>query len=99
MISNDMLQTVLDSEGMSGLIFLGIWQLLSWGLKTIQSSIDMVNQLQRERADQLEKKLDACEKKHEEVNAQIWQLREDNGLLKGKVDALERINQAAYHPV
>jgi hypothetical protein len=42
------------------------------------------------------KKLEACEKKHDEANAQIGHLREDCGLLKGRVQALEMITDLNY---
>jgi hypothetical protein len=37
----------------------------------------------------LERKLDACEKRHEEAYTQLARLREDYGILKGRVQGLE----------
>jgi hypothetical protein len=85
----EIIKTVLGAGGMTGLIILGIWQLLKRAVDGFTHAMDTVTQLHKERADALEKKLDACERRHEEVNSLIGQLREDNGILKGKVQALE----------
>lgn len=92
----ELIKTMVGTGGTGGLILLGLWQLLKRSLEAFTHAMDTVNQLHKERADGLERKLDACEKKHEEVNAQIGQLREDNGVLKGKVQTLELI--ASHRP-
>jgi hypothetical protein len=85
----DLIKAALGAGGMTGLILLGVWQLLKKALDGFTHAMDTVNQLHKERADGLAWKLDVCEKRHEEANAHIGRLREDCGVLKGRVQALE----------
>lgn len=85
----DLIKAMLGAGGMSGLILMGVWQLIKRALDEFSHAVDTVNQMHRERADGLTRKLDACEKRHEEANVQIGRLREDCGILKGRVQALE----------
>lgn len=92
----EFLKTIASATGASGLIGAGVWKLAMRVFDTFKHQQDMINKLHQENAERLEKranhleaKLEDCEKKHEEVNKSILQMREDNGLLKGKMQTLE----------
>ena len=101
----ELLKMVVSSGGISGLMGLGIWRLMMrmWDDKARQQ--EEINRLQAKtveeavkRSERLETKLDDCEKKHDEVHRQISQLREDNGLLKGKVETMGLFTSSQTKP-
>ncbi len=92
----EMLKMVVSASGVSGIVGFGVWKVIMGALNTFIRQQEEINRLHTKtteyavkRAERLESKLDDCEKKHDEVHRQIGQLREDNGVLKGKVQAME----------
>jgi hypothetical protein len=89
-------KTIVSATGLSGLIGWGVWKFVMRAFDTFIQQQDTINKLHQENAERVEKrailleaKLDDCQKKHEDVNKVIGQMREDNGVLKGKVQTLE----------
>ena len=92
----ELINAILGAGGFGGLILVGGWYILRRAVDAFSQSMNTLNQLQQDRTVNLERKLDACEKRHEEANCQIGHLREDCGMLKGRVQALEMMAKIGY---
>jgi F0F1-type ATP synthase membrane subunit b/b' len=88
-MDTELIKTIASATGVSGLVGVGVWKLIMKVIDAFTMSIEANHTREKENTAKLEKKLDECEKKHEEVTTQLAQLREDNGILKGEVQTLK----------
>jgi predicted nuclease with TOPRIM domain len=103
----EILKLIVSAGGGSGLAGIIVWKLVMRALDTFTRQQEEINRLHTKntedavkRASRLETKLDDCEKKHDEMNRQMSHLREEHGMLKGKVETMGLFtsNQIAPKP-